>query len=170
MNPAGGKTPTITTPRLRLTVPCDADLDAVFAIHSDARTWRHRPELVMKTRSEAVELIKQWQHQWTDHGVGYFVVSTTEGKTVGFCGVREAEECGEPVLNLYYRFAPEAQGRGYAAEAAGAAMRWAREQGFERPVVAIIDPSNEASARLAQILGLQRDSRGGVTGDYDVYR
>lgn len=158
------------TPRLSLSVPTDADIDAIFAIHSDSRTYAHRPELAMKTREEAVELARAWNENWCGKQLGYYVVSTLDGTTIGFTGVRHSEEAGEEVLNLYYRFAPESQGKGYAKEAAAAAITSARERFPQLPVVAIIDPTNEASIALALKLGLQHVRGAGVPNDYEVYR
>lgn len=158
------------TPRLSLSVPTDADIDAIFAIHSDSRTYAHRPELAMKTREEAVELARAWQKNWHGKQLGYYVVSKLDGMIIGFTGVRHSEEAGEEVLNLYYRFAPESQGQGYAKEAATAAIASARERFPELPVVAIIDPTNEASIALALKLGLQHVAGAGVPNDYETYR
>ncbi|MEM5985760.1 GNAT family N-acetyltransferase [Corynebacterium hesseae] len=161
---------TLVTPRLNLSAPTDADIDAVFAIHSDARTYEHRPELAMKTREEAVELARSWQQNWSEKQLGYYVVSTLDGTSIGFTGVRHSEEADEEVLNLYYRFAPESQGKGYAKEAAAAAIASARKRFPQLPVVAIIDPTNEASIALALKLGLQHVPGAGVPDDYEVYR
>src|SRR5699024_5390419 len=163
-------TPVITTDRLRLTVPQDSDVNAVFEIHSDPRTYQHRPDLVMRSRTEAVELIRQWQSHWSNDGIGYFVVSTKTGEVIGFAGVRRSKEAGEAVLNLYYRFAPHSHGHGYATEAAGAAIEWAQGVHAGLPIVAVIDPSNTASARLARKLGMYRVQTEGASGDHDLYQ
>lgn len=160
----------LQTARLALSVPTDADFDAIFAIHSDARTYEHRPELAMKTGDEAIELARSWQQNWSEKQLGYYVVSTLDGNTIGFTGVRHSEEAGEEVLNLYYRFAPESQGQGYAKEATAAAIASARERFPQLPIVAIIDPTNEASIGLALKLGLQHVPGAGVPDDYEVYR
>ena len=118
----------LRTPRLRLSVPSDTDINAIFDIHSDTRTYEHRPELAMKTREEAVELAQSWQQHWIEKQLGYYTVHTLDGTTIGFTGVRHSEEAGEDVLNLYYHFAPESQGKGYAKEAAAAAIASARER------------------------------------------
>lgn len=160
----------ITTERLRLAVPQEADVDAIFAIHADPRTYQHRPDLVMKSREEATALLDEWRQHWSRDGIGYFVASTTAGQTIGFCGVRRSVENHEDVLNLYYRFAPQAQGRGYAAEAAQAVIAWAQAEGPQLPIVAVIDPTNTASSRLALKLGLRHDLDGGVLGEHHLYR
>ena len=148
----------LTTERLILRPPRDGDEDAVFTIHSDPRTYQHRPELAMKNREEAFDLLAAWQHNWAEDGIGYFVVVREPADIIGFTGLRFSEEQGEQVLNLYYRFAPESQGKGYAAEAAAAASDWARQMHPERPIVAIIDPSNAPSAKLAEKLGLHLET------------
>ncbi len=84
--------------------------------------------------------------------------------------MRHSEEAGEEVLNLYYRFAPESQGKGYAKEAAAAAITNARERFPQLPVVAIIDSANEASISLALKLGLQDVPGASMLNDYEVYR
>ena len=117
-----------------------------------------------------MELARAWQENWHGKQLGYYVVSKLDGTTIGFTGVRHSEEAGEEVLNLYYRFAPESQGQGYAKEAATAAIASARERFPQLPVVAIIDPTNEASIALALKLGLQRVPGAGEPNDYEVYR
>ncbi|MDN5729598.1 GNAT family N-acetyltransferase [Corynebacterium casei] len=79
-------------------------------------------------------------------------------------------EQGKDVLNVYYRFSPESQGKGFAREATTAAIEWGRKECPDLPVVAIIDPANTTSIRLAEKLGFTLDAGSGVPGDYDVYR
>lgn len=173
--------PILITERLVLKVPSEAAESAVFKIHSDTRTYEHRPDLVMKTREEATALRKQWQQNWADDGIGYFVVSRKpeednevkedkDTSIIGFCGVRKSVEKDVSVLNVYYRFSPESQGKGFAKEATAAAIEWGCKKYPALPVVAIIDPINAASIRLAKKLGFTLDAASGVPGDYDVYR
>jgi len=56
--------------------------------------------------------------------------------------------------NLYYRFKPAAWGRGYATEAAAAALRAAEAVAADSPIVARTRPHNEPSRRVAERLGL----------------
>lgn len=174
--------PKLHTERLVLTVPDDSAESAIFEIHSDPRTYEHRPDLTMKSHEEAAALRKQWQQNWVDDGIGYFVVSRKPGESkegkedeetgciIGFCGVRKAVEEETDVLNVYYRFSPDSQGKGFAKEATTAAIEWGRKKRTDLPVVAIIDPINSASIRLAEKLGFTLDAGSGVPGDYDVYR
>ena len=50
-------------------------------------------------------------------------------------------------------FAPPAQGQGYAGEAVAAALAWADRALKTRETVAIIDPDNSRSIRLAERAG-----------------
>ena len=60
---------------------------------------------------------------------------------------------GYPEPELGWFVIPEAEGKGYAAEAARAVMLWARRTlGWER-LINIIDPANDRSIALGQRLG-----------------
>lgn len=124
----------------------------------------------MTSRAEAHDLLHRWQADWSDHGIGYFLVSEQHAGPIGFCGTRPTEHQGQLVLNLYYRFAPEAQGQGYAEEATRAALDWAMAQKPSAPVVALISPVNQPSARLALKLGMEPEPHPHDEVDHIVYR
>lgn len=153
--------PVLNTERLVLAVPSGSAESAIFEIHSDARTYEHRPDLTMKTREEASALCNEWQHKWAEDGIGYFVVSRKDekgadtGNVIGFCGVRKSVEKETNVLNVCYRFSPESQGKGFAKEATTAATEWAARN-------ALICRLSQSSTRpILPQFGLQKswDSR-----------
>lgn len=90
------------------------------------------------------------------------VVLVREARVIGVCG------CHGPPGGAWLRdFAPDGvefgytifsadRRRGYAAEAAGALVRWAGEEHGVRRFVLSIGPENLPSARLAAKLGFQR--------------
>ena len=87
-------------------------------------------------------------------GHGYWAVrDDCEAAVLGIGGILPKTIEGIPVFNLYYRFAPEAWGRGYAAETAIAAIDLAAEQ-QSRPVVAICREANVPSRRVAERVGM----------------
>jgi ribosomal-protein-alanine N-acetyltransferase len=61
-------------------------------------------------------------------------------------------------MNLVYRFVPEVWGRGFATEAAAAAVSWALALMPAETVVARIRPDNRLSQNVALKVGLQRDA------------
>ncbi|MER6948319.1 hypothetical protein ABT294_30255 [Nonomuraea sp. NPDC000554] len=58
----------LRTARLSLRRPTEADIDAIFEIHSDARTCLHNPSDALAQRDEAVALYQRWNAQWERDG------------------------------------------------------------------------------------------------------
>lgn len=147
----------IRTDRLVLRPPSVGDEKAIFAIHADPETNRHNPGGPMKDLAEAGECLAQWINDWSVHGIGYWCVATANNpEIIGVSGVRVTEWAGRNVLNLYYRFAPETWGKGYATEAAKEAVKAARILMPALPVVARTRPTNLSSMRVAERVGLIR--------------
>ncbi|MEU9040422.1 MULTISPECIES: GNAT family N-acetyltransferase [unclassified Kitasatospora] len=147
----------LTTLRLSLRRPSEADTDAILAVHSDPAACLHNPSDALATRAEAEELYGRWDALWEHRGFGYWTVRELDSPTVlGFCGVKPMELAGLPVLNLFYRFAPAAWGRGLASEAATAVVAWSGAAVPDLPLIARIRPANLASQRVALRAGLRR--------------
>lgn len=147
----------LQTPRLSLRRPTEADIDAIFAIHRDPETCLHNPSDALTRLDEAGELYRRWNDQWERCGYGYWVVRGHDSaRQLGFCGIKPMELHGMKVLNLFYRFATPAWGRGYAGEAAGAVTAWASRHVPALPLIARVRPANIASQRVAARAGLSR--------------
>lgn len=147
----------VRTGRLILRPPQLGDEHAIFAIESNPETNQHNPAGPMKDLTEAEECISQWINDWSVHGIGYWCISTlNDPQIIGISGVRVMEWCGRQVLNLYYRYAPVAWGKGYATEVAKEAVKAANIHLPELPVVARIYPTNISSMRVAERVGLVR--------------
>ncbi len=142
------------TARLRLRRVTEADIATVVSFSTDPSTHHHRPGGT-PTREEAQAFARSFIEDWDTHGLGYWVVEH-EGRDVGVAGVKASTLGDRPCWNLYYRFAPEAHGRGLAAEATREAIGAARGHTPEWPVVARTRPGNEPAARLARAIGLER--------------
>ncbi|MFG2121143.1 GNAT family N-acetyltransferase [Streptomyces sp. NPDC048710] len=147
----------LQTARLSLRRPAEADIDAIFAVHSDPDTCAHNPSDALARFEEAEVLYRRWDDQWERHGYGYWVVRCHgSDRQLGFCGVKPMELHGERVLNLFYRFAASAWGQGFAGEAAAAVTAWAHRHLPDLPLIARIRPANVASQRVALRAGLDR--------------
>lgn len=88
---------------------------------------------------------------------GGFVVDL-DGAAIGIVSLerRDAEYEIRPAVGkveLGYLFLPEAWGKGYAAEACAAALRWFADAVPGEPVVLATQTANEPSVRLAVKLG-----------------
>jgi len=82
------------------------------------------------------------------------VVERASGRVVGECGVIEKDVDGRAELELVYVLARDAWGLGYATEAAAAMRDAAEREGITR-LIALIDPDNAASARVARKIGMR---------------
>ena len=149
----------VATERLLLRALREADLDVLYAIHSDPATSRYSPTGPMASLEEARTRLELWLSDWRERGVGYWAVERLEapGVVVGFGGVRHRELEGQHVLNLAYRFTPQAWGTGYATEMARVALSLAREHLPDVPVIAIIAQVNAPSIRVVERLGMRLD-------------
>ncbi|MBO1420210.1 GNAT family N-acetyltransferase [Streptomyces sp. FH025] len=150
--------------RLVLTQPQEGDVEAMFAIHGDPETNRYNPHGPQRDLAQAQEMLDGFVADWARDAVGYCAVATREEPEViiGYAGLYLYTLFDEQVFNLYYRFRPSAWGKGYAAEAARAAMAEALPRFPGVPVTARIRANNLPSRRLAGRLGLVADPEGRV--------
>lgn len=85
------------------------------------------------------------------------LVEKESGRVVGISGIQPLGTTGN--LEVGWILARETWGRGYAAEAGAAAIRYVLETLSHSRVVAIIDVENEPSKRVAARLGMQYEGR-----------
>jgi RimJ/RimL family protein N-acetyltransferase len=152
----------VRTARLLLRRPEPSDLGDVFRVHGDPATQRFNPAGPDPDVAASRTRLDEWLAHWAEHGFGYWTVvdarsEGSEGPVVlGFGGVRLERWQDELVLNLYYRLAPTAWGRGVATELARAAVSSDRQVRPELPVHAYTTADNIPSQRTAVAAGLVR--------------
>lgn len=152
------------TDRLILSRPTAADFQDFHEIHTDPAVYRHvenfQPRTLDESRQDLANLIAEWDAK----GIGYYAVREAEGgPIIGFTGLMWYHRDGEDRLNLYYRYRPSVWSRGYALEAARAALDEIAGTPYAAlRVFAKIRDNNPASRRLAERLGMRWD---GVTYD-----
>lgn len=167
----------IETERLVLRVWTPHDADALFALASDAEVMRYVDDGKPWTDpAQAREFVGCSAECRRVNGYGrWAVIERDGGRVVGSCGFGPLVETGE--IDFGYIFASDCWGRGYATEAARAALRC----GFERlgleEVVANTVPEHTASRRVLEKLGFEyRGSRtyagedGGTLASYILRR
>ena len=81
------------------------------------------------------------------------VVEQASGKVVGHCGLLEKEQDGHKDIELVYVIASGYQRRGYGFEAAQAIAGYGFRQLNLGRLIALIEPENRSSQRLAEKLG-----------------
>jgi RimJ/RimL family protein N-acetyltransferase len=98
------------------------------------------------------------------------VIERATGTTIGYSGVDWFDLEDRPRLEFGYRLVKEARGQGYATEASRAVLGVAAKA-FRGEILAIIDPSNLASQRVAVKLGFTFWKQAFVDGYVDsLYR
>ena len=86
------------------------------------------------------------------NGFGLYLVQLKEtGEPMGMCGLIKRPALED--VDIGYAFLPKFWAKGYAIESALAARDQARSLGLKR-LVAIINPDNEGSIRVAEKLGM----------------
>jgi RimJ/RimL family protein N-acetyltransferase len=101
------------------------------------------------------------QRLYHQHGVGLWLLTLRDtGEFVGDCGLTPQQVDGVTELEVGYHIRAALQGRGLATEAAAACRDHARDVLRVGRLIAIIDPRNRPSQRVAEKLGLvvERDS------------
>ncbi|PTQ66918.1 GNAT family N-acetyltransferase [Pseudomonas sp. GV071] len=147
-----------TTIRLLLRPPTCADLDVFHAIHADPATNQFNPAGPMTDRQHAEQVLAIWQEHWQRYGYGQWAIATHhEPETViGFGGIAPRLYGEVERLNLGYRFAEQAWGKGYASELAAAGLAFAFDDLRKPEVFAIVRPAHAASIRVLEKVGMQR--------------
>lgn len=140
------------TLRLRFREMVESDLDDIAAMLGDAEVMRYYP--ATRSRDEALEWILGNQRRYAEHGFGLWVIEARDGTFIGDLGLTWQQVNGQPRLEVGYHVRSDAQGQGFATEAALAAREYARSVLGANELVAIIHPDNAASRRVAEHLGM----------------
>jgi len=144
--------PTLETQRLHLRPPCEDDFEAYAAFSADPLVMEFLGGV--QNRSVAWRSLAMLIGAWALRGFSFFsVIEKETGRWIGRVGPWEPE--GWPGREVGWSIATDAQRRGYAREAANAAIDWAfRELGWS-DVIHCIDPKNTPSIAVAHGLGSQ---------------
>ena len=110
------------------------------------------PQGRARTAEETRERLVRMQRDWDERGFGRWAVEERDsGQLVGHAGLG-VHHLWPDDPELGWGIDPERWGRGYATEAARAALEHGWALGFAR-AVSVIHPANAASIRVAEKLG-----------------
>lgn len=134
--------------------PADAgDYQRLFGSPGIGR-WLRPPPLEPATAETIDQRLVRDRADWEEHGFGPWVLREREsGDFVGRAGLAWITIEGDRMVELPWVVLPGHQGRGYATEAALAAVETARDIGLDR-VVSLTLPENRASLRVMEKAGL----------------
>jgi len=134
------------------------DLDRLFAIYSDPRTQLFNPSGPMTDEAQAAGMLEGWIEHWETHGYGWWAIARKDAPEhiIGFGGIGLHDFMGEQRINLGYRFAVEAWGKGFATEMGRAAQAFGFSSLNLGDVYGYVRPTHAASIRVLEKIGMKR--------------
>jgi RimJ/RimL family protein N-acetyltransferase len=143
------------TRRLRLRHLLDRDAPFILELLNEPDFIRNIGDREVRTLEDARRYIQHGPMvSYSQHGFGLWLVELRDsGAPIGICGLLKRDYLQDVDVGFALREAY--RGKGYAFEAAEAAMRYGREDlGISR-IVAITSPDNHSSAKVLHKLGLE---------------
>lgn len=146
------------------------DAEKIVELWSDPRVTEHLggPKDPQRIRDFTIEIATDPEAVFAEEGDRWWSVCLKDsGDWIGKCGLLAKEVEGISEIELSYFFLPAAWGSGYATEAAACLADHAFNELGHSSLIAIIDPDNRRSARVAERLGMALEKTiprpGGVT-------
>ena len=142
------------TPRLILRRATLTDAPFILELLNDPDWLRYIGDKGVRNLDDARKYIENGPlAMYARYGFGLFVTELKDGGTpIGLCGLLKRDTLDD--VDIGFAFLPAYRARGFAYEAAAAALAWGRREcGLER-VLAITSLDNHASGKLLERLGL----------------
>jgi len=148
----------LRTERLLLRRWQDRDLEPFAALNNDPEVMRFFPSTIDRLQSQAI--IERTEKSFSENGYGLWAVEEqASGDFIGFVGLASPrfEATFTPCVEVGWRLAQKFWGKGYAQEAARAAMK----DGFDRlglaEIVSFTATINLPSIKVMERLQMTRD-------------
>jgi ribosomal-protein-alanine N-acetyltransferase len=144
------------TQRLTLRRWRDADREPFAALNADPEVMEHFPNRL--TRPESDAFVDRIEAGFDEHGYGLWAVEAEEG-FIGFVGLQWVRFVADftPALEIGWRLARPAWGKGYASEAAVAARDFAFQEAGLDEIVSLTTHGNQRSRSVMRRIGMTRD-------------
>jgi RimJ/RimL family protein N-acetyltransferase len=151
--------PVVETERLRLRGHTLDDFAHTSALWGDASVLRYMGGKPLSVEECWARFLRYFGH-WSLLGFGYWVVEEREtAEFVGEVGFGDFKRDMQPALGaipeLGWVLAPAKHGKGYATEAAQAALSWGRKHFRSNNFACLIHPEHRASIRVAAKCGFE---------------
>lgn len=152
---------TLTTERLVLRPLNADDLHTMHAYAGDREITRYMLDFPSKTLAETEQFLAWAVAEWaSDHPASYEFAITLDGRHIGAISLNVDAQRQEGELGWILH--KNAQGRGYATEAALAVKHFATTRLKMKRLVAHCDSRNSASENLMKAIGLQLVTQNGT--------
>ncbi len=154
------RAPTLRTERLVLRAWRESDRTPFAAMGQDPRVMRHLGPLLSRAESDA--LADRIAAHFAEHGFGLWAVEAPGvAEFAGFVGLSTPRFAGHftPCVEVGWRLDADHWGRGWATEAARAALRFGFEEVGLTEIVSFTTRENWASRAVMLRLGMTHDAR-----------
>lgn len=156
--------PRLETERLLLREWRDEDREPFARVNADPVVAEFLPSPLSREESDA--LVDRITQRWSEDGLGLWAIERrADGAFLGFTGLalHRFEAQFMPAIEVGWRLAVHAWGRGYATEAARASLAFGFEERGLDEIVSFTVPANVRSRAVMERLGMRRDP----DGDFD---
>ena len=150
--------PVLSTPRLRLRPWRESDLAPFAALNADPAVMEHFPSVLAREESDA--MARRIMARIEERGWGNWAVEVAGGEPfIGFTGLSAPafEAHFTPCVEVGWRLARSAWGKGYATEAARAALAYGFGELGLAEIVSFTALSNRRSMAVMERIGMRRD-------------
>jgi RimJ/RimL family protein N-acetyltransferase len=148
----------LETERLLLRRWKDSDREQFHKMNSDPAVMEFLPKLVSREESDA--MIVRIEEHFEQHGFGWWALEIKEtGEFIGFTGlaVPKFESHFTPCVEVGWRLASPYWHKGYATEAAKAAVHFGFSEKGLKEIVSFTVPANRPSIAVMERLGMTRN-------------
>lgn len=131
-----------------------ADVDFIIELLNTPGWLQYIGDRGIKTEADAMDYIMMGPvKSYHEKGFGLWLIKLKgTGTSIGLCGLIKREYLED--VDIGYAFLPQYFGKGYAYEAAKAALELAKSQYHLKRIVAITSKDNERSIALIEKLGM----------------
>lgn len=145
--------PILQTPNLILRPWASSDADRLFTILQEADMFKYFPQTRAPERPWVDKYIQQHIAHWKERGYGHWaVIDRADGEVIGWNGLEYLPETDE--TEVAYLLSRQVWGRGYATEAANAAVQFGLGNCHLHQIIGLVHPDNLASIRVLEKIGL----------------
>jgi [ribosomal protein S5]-alanine N-acetyltransferase len=133
------------------------DLAPLAAMHLDVEVARFIGGV--KTLEQTGERLERWLAKYERYGFSKWAVVLRSEELIGRCGLSLEQIDGVDEWELGWTFARAYWGKGYASEAAEAAMEYSFRVLGHRRLISLIRLGNVTSVRVAEKIGMNYERR-----------
>lgn len=130
------------------------DTDLVLRLLNEPSFLENIGDKGVRTKEQAEAYLRDGPiRSYEKNGFGAYLLALREsGEPIGLCGLIRRDQFPDP--DVGYALLPEHWNRGYAHEAAAAAMEHGRRDHGLTKIIALVKPGNAGSIRVLEKLGL----------------